>query len=99
MVTMNFITDLSLSSIYESMMWDLILIVVNKLTKMTHYISVQKMMSVADFIEVFIRDIIRHYNVSEVLITDWDKLFTSEQWTSFSFHIQCHYNMLTAFHS
>ena len=37
---------------------------------MTHYISVQKMMSVTDFIEVFIRDIIRYYNVSEILIID-----------------------------
>ena len=67
---MNFIIDLSLSSTYESMMWDLILVIVNKLIKMTHYISVQKMMSVADFIEVFIRDIIRHHGMSEVLITD-----------------------------
>ena len=46
---------------------------------MTHYISVQKIMSVADFIEVFIRDIIKHYNVSEVLITDKDKLFMLKQ--------------------
>ena len=65
---MNFITDLSLSSTYKSMMWDSILIIVNKLIKMTHYISVQKTMSVADFIEVFIRDIIRHHDVSEILI-------------------------------
>ena len=65
---MNFITDLLLSSTYESIMWDLIHIVVNKLTKMTHYISVQKMMSVADFIEVFIRDIIKYHDVSEILI-------------------------------
>ena len=47
---MNFIINLSLSSTYESMIWDLILIIVNKLIKMTHYISVQKMISVADFI-------------------------------------------------
>ena len=66
---------------------------------MAHYISVQKMMLVADFIEVFIRDMIRHHDVSEILITDWDKLFTSEQWTSFCFHMQCYCNMLTAFHS
>ena len=95
---MNFITDLLLSSTYESMTWNLILVVVDKLTKMTHYISVQKTMSVADFIEVFIRDIIRHHDMSEVLITDQDKLFMSEQWTSFCFHMQCCCNMLTAFH-
>ena len=35
-------------------------------------------MSVAVFIEVFIKDIIKYYNVSEVLVTDRDKLFTSE---------------------
>ena len=36
-------------------------------------------MSVADFIEVFIRDIIKHYNMSEVLVTDKDKLFMLKQ--------------------
>ena len=45
---------------------------------MAHYISVQKTMLVADFIEVFIQDIVRLHNVSEVLVTDRDKLFISE---------------------
>ena len=52
--------------------------VVNKLTKMAHYISVQKTMSVADFIEVFIQDIVKLHSVPEVLVTDRDKLFISE---------------------
>ena len=46
---------------------------------MTHYISVQKIMSVADFIEVFIRDIIRHYDISEILVTDQNKFFMLKQ--------------------
>ena len=96
---MNFITDLSLSNTYRSTTWDSILVVVDKLIKMTHYISVWKIMSVADFIEVFIRDIIRHYDVLKVLITDRDKLFMLKQWTSFCFHMQCWQNILTAFHS
>ena len=66
---------------------------------MTYYISVQKIMSVADFIEVFIRDIIKYHSVLKVLVTDRDKLFMSEQWTSFCFHMQCWWNILTAFHS
>ena len=56
-------------------------------------------MSVADFIEVFIKDIIKHYDMSEVLIMNWDKLFILKQWTSFCFHMQCHHNILSAFHS
>ena len=39
---------------------------------MTHYISVQKIMSVTDFIEVFIRDIIKYHDMSKVLVTDRD---------------------------
>ena len=35
---------------------------------MTHYIFIQKMISVADFIEVFIKDIIRYHDMSEILI-------------------------------
>ena len=97
-VTMNFITDLSLSSTYRSMTWDSILIIVDKLSKMTYYISVQKIMSVADFIEVFIKNIIRHYNVLKVLITDRDKLFILKQWTNFCFHMQCCWNISTASH-
>ena len=54
---------------------------------MTHYISVQKTTSVADFIEVFIQDIVRLHSMPEVLVTDRDKLFTMEQWTSFCFHM------------
>ena len=46
---------------------------------MTYYVSVQKIMSVTDFIKVFIQDIVRLYNMSEVLVTDRDKLFTLEQ--------------------
>ena len=53
-VTMDFITDLPLSTTYGSTTWDSILVVVDKLTKMAHYIPVRKTMSVADFIEVFI---------------------------------------------
>ena len=35
---MDFITDLPLSSTYGSLTWDSILVVVDKLTKMAHYI-------------------------------------------------------------
>ena len=97
-VTMNFIIDLPLSSTYESTTWDSILVIVNKLTKMAHYISVQKTMSVTDFIEVFIQDIVRLHDVSEVLVTDRDKLFMLRQWISFCFHMRCYCNLSMAFH-
>ena len=97
-VTMDFITDLPLSSTYGSITWDSILVVVNKLTKMAHYIPVWKTMLVADFIKVFIQEVVKHHGVSEVLVTDRDKLFTSEKWTSFCFHMRCRRNLWTAFH-
>ncbi|SLM35629.1 gag polymerase env protein [Lasallia pustulata] len=97
-VTMDFITDLPLSSTYGSTTWDSILVVVDKLTKMAHYIPVRKTMSVADFIEVFIQDVVKHHGMPEVLVTDRDKLFTSEKWTSFCFHMRCRHNVSTAFH-
>ena len=95
---MDSITDLPLSSTYGSMTWDSILVVVDKLTKMAHYIPVRKTMSVADFIEVFIREVVKHHGVPEVLVTDRDKLFTLEKWTSFCFHMRCCCNLSTAFH-
>ena len=56
-------------------------------------------MSVADFIEVFIRDIIKHHDVSKVLVMNRDKLFMLKQWTSFCFHMQYCCNILTIFYS
>ena len=55
-------------------------------------------MLVADFIEVFIQDVVKHHGMPEVLVTDRDKLFTSEKWTSFCFHMRCCRNLSTAFH-
>ena len=95
---MDFITDLPLSSIYGSTTWDSIFVVVNKLTKMAYYIPIRKTISVADFIEVFIQDVVKHHSMPEVLVTDRDKLFTLEQWTSFCFHMRCHCKVSTAFH-
>ena len=56
-------------------------------------------MSVADFIEVFIRDIIKYHDMLKVLVTDRDKLFILKQWTSFCFHMQCCQNISMTFHS
>ena len=95
---MDFITDLPLSSTYGSTTWDSILVVVDKLTKMAYYIPVRKTLSVADFIEVFIQDVVKHHDMPEVLVTDRDKLFTSEKWASFCFYMRCHCNLLTVFH-
>ena len=97
-VTMDFITDLPLSSTYGSTTWDSILVVVNKLTKMAHYIPVRKTISVADFIKVFIQDVVKYHGMLEVLVIDRDKLFTLEKWTSFCFHIKGRHNLSTAFH-
>ena len=97
-VTMDFIMHLPLSSTYRSTTWDSILVIVDKLTKMSYYIPVQKTMSVADFIKVFIRDVVKYPGMPEVLVTDRDKLFTLEKWTSFCFHMRCCRNLLTAFH-
>ncbi|SLM40158.1 hypothetical protein HCAG_06438 [Lasallia pustulata] len=65
---------------------------------MAHYIPVWKTILVTDVIKVFIQEVVKHHGVPEVLVTDRDKLFTSEKWTSFCFYMRCRRNLSTAFH-
>ncbi len=57
---MNIITDL-LPSRQETNVYDFILIIVNHLTKITQYISVTKKLTVIKLADIYIEQIICHY--------------------------------------
>ena len=51
-ITMNFITDL-LSSKWKKVMYNLILVIVDHYTKITHYLSIKKTLTVVELVELF----------------------------------------------
>ena len=58
-LTMNFVTNLSISRNWNEIKYNLILMMVDRLTKMIHYISIIKIINVEDLTEIIIKKVVR----------------------------------------
>ncbi len=74
--SIDFITGLSESVAYEGK-YDAIRVVVDKLSKMCHYIPCRSDMTEGELAEVITREIIRLHGVPSAIISDLGSLFTS----------------------
>ena len=78
-ISMNFITKLSLSiHSITAIIYDFILITVNKLTKSTKFTSFQESTDTEIFIKIFMKVVIANKEIFEEVISNKDKLFTSK---------------------
>jgi len=56
--------------------YDFILIIINKLIKYKYFLSYKKAISVKDLIYTFLRIIVANHKLSDEIISNKDKLFT-----------------------
>jgi len=84
-VTMDFITELPPSK-YLGQVYDSILVVVDRLTKMAHYIPALATWTAQDLAQVWIREVVRLHGAPKNIISDRGPLMNSKFWDSF-----CHY--------
>ena len=71
-IAMDFITDLA-----ESDGYDTILVVIDRLAKMSHFISCKKDLGAGQFATLFMQHIVRLHGIPRDIITDRGSLFTS----------------------
>ena len=90
---MDFITDLP-----ESETNNAILVVIDRLTKMSHFIPCRKNMNTKQFRMLFMNNIYRLHGLPADITTDRDTLFTSELWKETTKQLQIERKMSTAFH-
>jgi hypothetical protein len=62
--------------------YDLILIVINRLTKYAYFIPYKEGSTVEELVYTFNKNIIANYKIPEKIISNRDKLFTSNFWKS-----------------
>jgi len=93
-VTMDFITDLPVSSCGH----DAILVFVDKLTKFVHLVPCRKKCSAEDAARLFLTHIYQYHGLPKVLISDRDPRFTSAFWKAFHKRLQIQPRYSTAFH-
>ncbi len=94
---MDFITGLP-ETVANWGNYEAILLVVDKLSKMCHYIPCRSDMTARDLAEVITREVIRLDGVPSAIISDRASLFTSRLWANLIYSFRIERRLSTAFH-
>ena len=97
--TMNFVTNLSESKAWNETTYDVIFVVINRLIKMTHYISVTKIVIAENFVEILIREIIRLHDLSSSITTDRSLVFISKYHDALCYALKIKLKLFIVYHS
>lgn len=92
-ISMDFITELP-ESHGNTQIW----VVVDRFTKMAHFIPLPTKVSADDLSKVFLRDIWRQHGLPSSIVSDRDSRFTSRFWKALMALLEIKTKMSTAFH-
>jgi hypothetical protein len=96
-LTMDFITDLPPSRVGEDV-FDSIMVIVDKLTKMAHYIPVTKKIGAKELALLFLREVVRLHGVPRSITSDRGPVLVSAYWKEFCKALSIRSKASTAFH-
>ena len=94
---MDFITDLPLSKRYRQV-YDSILVVINRFTKMARYIAIRKSMDTAELADIYINIIFKDFGCPKGITTDKGSLFTNKFWGTLMWYLQIRRRLNIAFY-
>ncbi len=77
-LSVDFVTGLPISADWKSDSYDLILVIIDRLTKMVYYEPVKVTIDAPGLAKVIIDVVVHHHRVPESIVTDQDLLFTSK---------------------
>lgn len=93
-ISMDFIVGLPMSSHRH----DAILVIVDTLTKVSHFSPMRITFTARDIAQVFLWDIVRLHGVPRKIISDKDSLFTFSFWRELQSALGTRLNFSTAYH-
>ncbi|KAL5760844.1 hypothetical protein ACOSQ2_019682 [Xanthoceras sorbifolium] len=93
-ITMDFVAGLPLTRSKHDSIW----VIVDRLTKSTHFLPVRTDYSLDKLAELYIREIVRLHRVPISIISDRDPRFTSRFWGKLQEALGTRLNFSTAFH-
>ena len=94
---MDFITDLPLSK-REGCVYDAILVVVCRFSKMCLYVPTNKTCTSVELGRIVIDEVICRFGVPDGIVSDRGSVFTSAYWEEFCVEAQVSRKLSTAFH-
>ena len=95
---MDFITGLS-SSKLKGVVYNAILVVVDRFTKMVRYLSIIIKIDAAELAEVFHAEIVCRYDMSDGIVSDRGSVFISDFWSAVCYHLKIKRRLSIAFYS
>jgi len=96
---MDFIVKLLLLSDHVTEeIYDSILVIVDRLTKYTHFILYKETYTAEQLARIVIDRLIRYYGIPSSFVTDRDKLFTLNYWKTLVTLIGIRYKLSTSFY-
>lgn len=96
-VTFDFITELPPSKLMGQV-FDAVLVVVDRLTKMCHYVPAKSNWTAEALGEVWMREVVRLHGTPALIISDRGPLMNSKYWDTFTHYLSSVRVMSTAFH-
>jgi transposase InsO family protein len=96
-LSMDFIVDLPPST-RDGRVYDSILVIVDRYTKMSIYIACNKTCTAEDLADLFHEEIICKYGIPKGIVSDRGSVFTSAYWSSFCYAARTKRKLSTAFH-
>ena len=95
---MDFITGLPPSVGLDDRTYDAILVIVDRYTKMSLFIPTTKDVNAAQLARVFDDQVSNRFGMPRGIVSDRDKLFTSQFWSDFCLSLGITKRLSTAFH-
>jgi transposase InsO family protein len=96
-LTMDFVTGLPVSR-RNGVVYDAILVIVDRYTKMARYIPCQKTTTAIDLADLFIHEVVRFFGLPSGIVSDRGSVFTSQFWADICFIAKVKRRLSTAFH-
>ena len=91
---MDFVTHFPRTSLKHDAVW----VIVDRLTKLAHFLVVRMTFTLKEFCRLYIREIVRLHGVPVSIVSDRDPLFTAQFWKSFQKAMGTQLSMSTVFH-
>ena len=93
-ITMDFVVGLPRSPKGKDAIW----VVIDRLTKVAHFIPMKTTNSASDLVPLYIKEVVRLHGVPKSIVSDRDSKFVSNFWKSLHSALGTGLDLSTAFH-
>ncbi len=95
---MDFVIGLPILANWKGDSYNLILVIVDRLTKIVHYKPVKVIINAPGLAEVIIDVVVYYHRVLELIVIDQGSLFTSKFWSMLCYFLEIKKKLFTTFY-